>query len=833
MDIIKALNELNVKQNNVITTYKIGSIQGYYNSTDGKFYLESTFVNEIEGLAGLVYIDLTDYSLYIYDSTLSAFVKVTSADIENIKFGYLNDTDGKFYEDSSYTTEIAGDADKVYITLNTNYIYRYNELNTEFIQVGGSEPEPEIIHVDILPTSGNIENKIYEYGHIGDSYEMTNTGASAIDNVPCFEESSTAGRYDVKTSYIVKVTDDEVDYVTYDDSTSTFTIHFEDTTALDIPSGDSVTFFVVNNREYFLGDATNQLYTKINDYTAGSGISITPEHVISVVNRLEEKSVLPTPSADYANRYFLLTDEQTGFNKGYIYLCQQIEGTDPAEYEWIQTIESGSSGGGLTYVQNLPVSPNIQNVIYGYYATVEDNEVVADDFLDNVEGFDKENDTYLPKNGYTITASSDTLTYKILTSLAKITGGYEATYEDTTNETFNTGDTFYYTVSHMDFYAGDSENQTLYLLAGASNGGGSGTGGGVIDGYLNPTDGKFYDDPGYTVEINGKIGVLYLDVSTNKLYRYDDFNVKYILVGDIEYTAGTGIDITNGVISGDYKDGFGIEIDNDTIKTTDFVGTQADWNSLTPVQQAEYDFVHITDDSSSIVYKPGHSISDGTTEKTQRDGLVFDGFSVTDDSTNEVTKIAEIPYTAGDGIEITNKEVSVGDKISRTWTGTKAEWDAIVDKSGYDGWIINITDDAAVGAGPVVDVVQDGNMNAVTSNAVYDTINHGSVFVTADGVKNIGTLLNELYLLLDFSKLRAQTMLVREYQGAWYPYITQSIAANGGVFWRIVESLGNSVLERLVVVDNDSKFYSTANGTTTDYTTTTIPLVGDVYKIYY
>ena len=98
------------------------------------------------------------------------------------------------------------------------------------------------------------------------------------------------------------------------------------------------------------------------------------------------------------------------------------------------------------------------------------------------------------------------------------------------------------------------------------------------------------------------------------------------------------------------------------------------------------------------------------------------GFSVTDDSTNEVTKIAEIPYTAGDGIEITNKEVSVGDEISRTWTGTVEEWNAIVDKSPYDGWIINLTNDPAMAGQPVIDIVQENNFNAVTSNAVAENL---------------------------------------------------------------------------------------------------------------
>lgn len=172
-----------------------------------------------------------------------------------------------------------------------------------------------------------------------------------------------------------------------------------------------------------------------------------------------------------------------------------------------------------------------------------------------------------------------------------------------------------------------------------------------------------------------------------------------------------------GTSGTNYTAGFGISIENDEIKTTDFVGTQAQWNALTSAEKAAYDFVHITDDASPENYSPGHAISDGTSEKTQREVLEFEGFAVTDDSVNGKTKVAEVPYTAGDGVEITAKEISVSDEISRTWTGTTAEWNAIVDKSVYDGWIINITDDHASGVGVVADVAEPGNMNPITSNA--------------------------------------------------------------------------------------------------------------------
>lgn len=48
--------------------------------------------------------------------------------------GYLNATDGKFYEESAYTTEIAGEAETLYVTLDTDKAYRYDSTNG-FVEV--------------------------------------------------------------------------------------------------------------------------------------------------------------------------------------------------------------------------------------------------------------------------------------------------------------------------------------------------------------------------------------------------------------------------------------------------------------------------------------------------------------------------------------------------------------------------------------------------------------------------------------------------------------------------------------------------------------------------
>lgn len=55
-----------------------------------------------------------------------------------------------------------------------------------------------------------------------------------------------------------------------------------------------------------------------------------------------------------------------------------------------------------------------------------------------------------------------------------------------------------------------------------------------------------------------------------------------------------------------------------------------------------------------------------------------------------------------------------------SWTGTKAEWDALTSAEKKKYQLANITDDVI--GGEVADEVTDGLMSPVTSNAVYDSI---------------------------------------------------------------------------------------------------------------
>ena len=68
----------------------------------------------------------------------------------------------------------------------------------------------------------------------------------------------------------------------------------------------------------------------------GDGTEIGSNGEINVVDRLEKKSTLPTASAtELGNQYLYIGASTSSLNKGGIYECQEVTGTDPTEYEWV------------------------------------------------------------------------------------------------------------------------------------------------------------------------------------------------------------------------------------------------------------------------------------------------------------------------------------------------------------------------------------------------------------------------------------------------------------------------------------------------------------------
>jgi hypothetical protein len=56
---------------------------------------------------------------------------------------------------------------------------------------------------------------------------------------------------------------------------------------------------------------------------------------------------------------------------------------------------------------------------------------------------------------------------------------------------------------------------------------------GNVDGYLNPADGLFYEESTYETPIQGTDEMIYVDLLTNHLYRYDatDPTPAFIQIG--------------------------------------------------------------------------------------------------------------------------------------------------------------------------------------------------------------------------------------------------------------------------------------------------------------
>lgn len=128
--------------------------------------------------------------------------------------------------------------------------------------------------------------------------------------------------------------------------------------------------------------------------------------------------------------------------------------------------------------------------------------------------------------------------------------------------------------------------------------------------------------------------------------------------------------------------------------------------------------------TASEGYKGKQILYVGPSTTTLNKGGVYecDEVAGTDPTEYEWTLISANPLEFNsEDFEVENNEVSLaaGQKIKEF---TQAAWDALTtaEKVALAGQNVIITDDGETG--DVVDVVEDGNMNPVTSNAVYDAV---------------------------------------------------------------------------------------------------------------
>ena len=183
----------------------------YYTETEidtklsGK--LSSTLKGSANGLAEL------DANGKVPSSQLPSYV-------DDVKEGYLKTADGKFYKESTYTTEMPAEADKIYVDKSTDTTYRWS--GSAYVAIGSSlalgetsstayrgdrgkiaydhsqsaHARTDATKVEASETNGNIkingtETTVYEHPGLGTNPHGTTKSDVGLGNVGNFKAVST------------------------------------------------------------------------------------------------------------------------------------------------------------------------------------------------------------------------------------------------------------------------------------------------------------------------------------------------------------------------------------------------------------------------------------------------------------------------------------------------------------------------------------------------------------------------------------------------------------------------------------------------------------------
>ena len=144
--------------------------------------LDSNKVGVASGVAGL------DSNGKVPSSQLPSYV-------DDIIEGYYNETDKKFYEESTYTTEITGETGKIYVSLDTNLPYRWS--GSAFVQIPWGLALGETSSTAYRGDRGKIA-----YDHASDSEKLTTAQTSKLYKVAVTAEGHIASVTEVQKSDI-------------------------------------------------------------------------------------------------------------------------------------------------------------------------------------------------------------------------------------------------------------------------------------------------------------------------------------------------------------------------------------------------------------------------------------------------------------------------------------------------------------------------------------------------------------------------------------------------------------------------------------------------------
>ena len=221
----------------------------------------------------------------------------------------------------------------------------------------------------------------------------------------------------------------------------------------------------------------------------------------------------------------------------------------------------------------------------------------------------------------------------------------------------------------------------------------------VIEGYYNPIDGKFYEESTYQTEIAGERGKIYISLDTDKSYRWSGTVFVELTSGGVVYSAGSGIDIsaTNEIsadntiarmtdlsgylpLAGGTMTG-GIDSKNIAPSTDDTYrlgSSTSKYNSAYIKRIYNLASIESTTDGSKRLLVPAKSGTIAVNEDlpnvvgnlisvtpTLTSGTLIANITISGVSKNLYAPSGGSTYTAGDGIDISNDEISVDNTIAR------------------------------------------------------------------------------------------------------------------------------------------------------------------------
>ena len=493
---------------------------------------------------------------------------------DNVIEGYFNATDNLFYEEIAYINPIAGAENVIYISLDTNLLYRYDIDNSIFIRVD-EHADGQTIQVDTMPIASVDElGKIYQF--VGTTGTYTNG-------------------YFYKCVYDSQTTTYNWEEIITQDS------YLKNETYSQVEIGDLTN----------LPDNTKDIVENISDLNENKENVFRYEHGVDI----------PTPSASNVGTIIQYIGTTTSdYNSGFFYQCQL--NSDTSNYEWIN-IEvqpaSGSTGvssvngevGAVVLdakkiglqVETMPTATvdNLGDIVQyvgtttldytngRFYKCVYDGVstyswVVAEDYISksgtvglvkndgsiDQSQYAKEADlaqefstatnyvigdyvTYLG-NFYKFTSNhnagawdaNDVTSVDVITLLGNkadkvnsATNGDLASFDANGNLTdSNIAATNVVVKSNtVGLIKNDGDIDTNTYIPTTQKGAVNGvaeldaTGkvpsnqlpsyvDDVVDGYYNTVDGKFYEESTYTTEIVGQSGVIYISVDTDIQYRW-------------------------------------------------------------------------------------------------------------------------------------------------------------------------------------------------------------------------------------------------------------------------------------------------------------------------